>query len=74
MNIQPGARAIFTHVFGTDDETGIRNHSGQTVTVVRELGDDECDPECQRMFHVIAADGWEGDAWDEELSPVGGES
>lgn len=45
-------------------------HSGQTVLVVRQLTDEECDPECQPMYVVQADDGWEGHVNGSELFPV----
>lgn len=46
-------------------------HAGQEVEVVRELLDGKeydgpsCD--CERMFLIRAADGWEGHAFESEL-------
>jgi len=45
-------------------------HAGQTVEVVRQLTNDECDPECQPMYLIRAADGWEGHAFDDELEDM----
>lgn len=44
-------------------------HSGQEVFVVRQLTDDECDPECQPMYLIRASDGWEGHVDESELDP-----
>jgi hypothetical protein len=49
-------------------------HAGQDVVVVRELTEDEADPAdpeegITQMYRIRAADGWEGDAWAEELDP-----
>ncbi|OZI20087.1 hypothetical protein CAL26_21265 [Bordetella genomosp. 9] len=41
-------------------------HSGQIVDVVHEIPTDQD----ERLYRVRAADGWEGDAWDSELSTV----
>lgn len=45
-------------------------HAGQVVEIVRPLvegseydDDEQADP----MYHIRAADGWEGDAWESEL-------
>lgn len=52
-----------THLFTYPDygtPVGYPNHvahSGQNCTIVRELGDDERDPEVGRMFIVRFADG-----------------
>ena len=45
-------------------------HAGQAVTVLRQLTDAECDPECQPMFEIKADDGWTGCADGDELSPL----
>lgn len=45
-------------------------HAGQCVQVVRELGDDEVDPENRPMFEIKAGDGWVGQAHEEELGPL----
>jgi hypothetical protein len=42
-------------------------HAGQQVTVLRQLTDEECDPECQPMYLVQADDGWTGHANNSEL-------
>ena len=41
-------------------------HAGQTVTVIRQLTEDECDPELT-MFEIEAPDGWRGHAFASEL-------
>lgn len=43
-------------------------HKGQIVTVLHEIKVDE---EIQPMFRVQAADGWQGDAIQDELVEVG---
>jgi hypothetical protein len=42
-------------------------HAGQKVVIVRQLTLDEADQECQPMYLVRAADGWEGHAYLDEL-------
>lgn len=42
-------------------------HAGQQVTVVRQLTLEEADQDQQPMWRVRADDGWEGDAFDDEL-------
>ena len=42
-------------------------HRGQRVTVIRQLTDDECDPDSEPMWRIRATDGWTGDASDYEL-------
>ena len=58
-------KAIFdTH--GADSELNCR--SGQEVEILRELTSDECDiEEVEKMYHVKFADGFETDAFEDEL-------
>ena len=57
--------------FGTPDgHPDYTAHNGQNVEVVRQLNDDECDPECQPMYLIRASDGWEGHADRSELTPL----
>lgn len=44
---------------------------GQVVTVVRQCTPEEAYQEEERMWVVRAPDGWEGEAWESELVPVG---
>lgn len=46
-------------------------HSGRKVVVLRQLTDKECDPECQPMWKIRAADGWIGHAHSSELRTLG---
>lgn len=46
------------------------DHSGQIVTIVRQLTDEECNPECQPMYEIKADDGWVGHAFGDELEAV----
>jgi hypothetical protein len=48
-------------------ETALAVHHGQSVEILRELGDDERDPEVGRMFRVRFADGFEEDVHGDEL-------
>jgi len=63
-------RKLFTYPdYGTPDGHPEHTaHSGQVVTVVRQLTNKECDPECQPMYRIKADDGWEGDANGSELT------
>lgn len=63
---------IFTYPdYGTPDNfPHLTVHSGQSCIIVRELGDDERDPEVGRMFVVRFNDGTEGTANDEELNRI----
>lgn len=48
-------------------------HRGHTVTVLRELDETEYVNENNNpMYRVRAEDGWEGNAWDDELVPIVG--
>lgn len=52
-------------------------HAGQIVEIVRPLTSEEADgPEqdCEQMYLIKAADGWEGHAWDSELERIQAES
>lgn len=64
-----GTRRVFTYPdFGTPDgHPDYTAHSGQTVTVTRQLTNTECDPECQPMLAIVADDGWQGHAHAAEL-------
>lgn len=44
-----------------------RDRMGQRFTILRELTDQEKDPEVGRMYKIRFADGTEIDAWPEEL-------
>lgn len=64
---------LFTYPEAFQEYPEYRAHSGQVVEVIRELIDgEEYDgplaglPEC--MFLIRAADGWEGHAFETELS------
>lgn len=59
---------VFEHVFGTDQQGGqMISHSGQQCEIVRQLSDAECDPECQPMYRIRFSDGFETDAFAEEI-------
>jgi len=45
-------------------------HRGQLVEIVRQLTNDECDPECQPSYLIRASDGWEGCASADELELI----
>lgn len=45
-------------------------HRGEVVTVLRELDSNEVDPDNAPMFRVRTDDGWEGDAWPDELEAL----
>jgi hypothetical protein len=67
MTVEVGKQYAFMYpkVFVTLPEYTKR--AGQLVTVVRQLTDDECDPDNQPMYLVRTEDGWEGHAWGDEL-------
>lgn len=80
--IVAGQMTVFTHVYGSDlgPESGDRTNSlsqlgdrsGHVAQVVRPLADSECDPECQPMWRLRFSDGWECDAFEDELSETVG--
>lgn len=61
-------KALFdTH--GGDSELNIR--SGEKVFVIRELTPAECDVEdVGKMYKIRFADGFETDAFEDELTPI----
>jgi hypothetical protein len=69
---QIGGLYRFTYPnYGTPDtHPDYTAHSGQIVTIERQLTNKECDPECQPSFQVKAADGWVGTAHSSELRHV----
>ena len=62
-----GKQAIFNYPkeFTTLPEYSKRR--GKTVTIIRQLTDEECDPCQQPMYEIQANDGWIGHAWCDEL-------
>jgi hypothetical protein len=57
--------------YGTPDgHPELTAHSGQLCTIVRELGDDERDPEVGRMFVVRFTDGEMYEVNDSELAEL----
>jgi hypothetical protein len=55
--------------YGTPDGyPELTAHSGQSCTIVRQLTDEECDPECQPAYRIRFADGLEATANGSELS------
>lgn len=64
-----GGRYRFTYPdYGTpESHPDYRAHSGQMVTIERQLSDEECDPECQPMYRITADDGWTGTVDSNEL-------
>lgn len=44
-------------------------HAGQIVEVIGKLPNSQVDPENRPMFRIRAADGWEGEAFGNELEP-----
>lgn len=71
--MQVGDKMLFEYPdFGSPSTfTDYQAHSGQVVTLVRELDDSERDlEEVGRMFEVRADDGWTGNVFAEELTEV----
>jgi hypothetical protein len=56
---------IFTSSVELDERYATR--TGQTVVIVRPLTEAEADPEVGPMFRVRFPDGFEGDAFEDEL-------
>lgn len=56
---------IFNSSGMNDKELLARSRS--SVTVLRQLSSQECDDECQPMYRVRFADGFETDAFADEL-------
>jgi hypothetical protein len=54
------------HYYGGGTEK-LRERTGQNIEVLRELDDSERDPEVGRMFRVRFPDGYEADAFEEEV-------
>jgi hypothetical protein len=63
-----GEKKLFTYPAAFLMYPDYRAHSGQLVTVVRQLTDEECEPECQPMYLVRADDGWTGHVDASELT------
>jgi len=64
-----GGTYRFTYPYYGTPEThpDYRAHSNQLVTIIRQLTNKECDPECQPMWRIRASDGWMGSASSSEL-------
>lgn len=45
-------------------------HAGQTVTIIRRLTLEEADISQQPMYEILAADGWHGHAFADELETL----
>ena len=46
-------------------------HAGQQVQIIRKLTEKEADgpdQDCEQMYLIRATDGWEGHAWESELT------
>jgi len=65
--VRVGGRYVFCYPEEFVTLTDYTAHAGQTVTVLRQLTDDKCDPECQPIWLIRADDGWEGHANNDEL-------
>lgn len=60
---------IIFDTHGSDSE--LNQRSGQEVKVIRELTDDECDKaEVGNMFRIRFNDGYETDAFEDELEHI----
>ena len=67
---QAGDQLLFRYPLAyDDDDKGYREHSDQQITIVRSLiHPDEYENLGDPMYRIRAADGWEGDAWESELT------
>lgn len=55
--------------YSGQNEDNLKSHSGQTVTIVRPLTADEADlAEVGPMSRIKFSDGYEADAFDDELA------
>lgn len=65
-------KAYFNYPVEFQTHLDYRTHSGQVVEIVRALSrleaDFHNDPQLERMFRVCAADGWQGDVFESELT------
>lgn len=68
--IKVGERYVFDYPEQFTTLPAYSLHRGSIVTVIRELSDDEVDPDFQPMFEVQAATGWIGHAFANELRPI----
>lgn len=68
--VSGGTYPFYVEMFqdGTPAGERMRDYTGQTVTVVRPLRTDECDPDSSRGFIVRAANGFKFTALEEELN------
>ena len=74
--IKPGEKRIFNYPASFVVLPEYSAHRGHTVEVVRPLTEDEADPPMPedgltQMYRIRSTeDGWEGDAWEEELGEL----
>ena len=54
-------------IFNTT-QSDLLKYNGTEVEVGAELTDEERDPEVGRMWHITCCDGYETDAYEDELS------
>lgn len=61
---------VETAIFDTHGaDSKLNSRSGSEVVVIRELTEDECDIEdVGKMYHIRFADGFETDAFEDELT------
>lgn len=65
--IPAGERRLFAYPAAFTTLPEYDTYRGQIVTILRPLTEAQCDLEQQPMYRVRADDGWEGDAWEDEL-------
>lgn len=61
---QPGNIYVFRYPRAFYTLPEYSSHRGQAVTLVRQLGEEESEAE---MYEIVAADGWRGYAYADEL-------
>jgi len=68
MKAEAKLRFLYPNYGDPDQHPDYSAHSGQVVTIIRPLKDRvEYDYEGDKMFEVIADDGWKGHVWESEL-------
>lgn len=70
-----GRDAVMKFIFDAHGgDSQLNRRTGQTVVVLRELTEKEADiTDVGRMFRIRFEDGFETDAFEDELVPKGGE-
>jgi hypothetical protein len=64
-------KKLIFHCSDSSPAPDYASHTGQAVRIIRELTHDENDSGCT-MYLIEAMDGWQGSAFDDELTETGG--